>query len=87
MSDNKINKTIFSSYTDVINKGMKAGRDMSVAVKRLNHLMSEHKKKIQILSHKLGQVYPFFLTQQKFKSSSDQGLEPLLNLPKFSGIT
>ena len=46
MSDNKINNTIFSSYTDVINKGMKAGRDMSVAVKRLNHLMSEHKKKI-----------------------------------------
>ena len=46
MSDNKINKTIFESYTDVINNGMKAGRDMSVAVKRLNHLMSEHKKKI-----------------------------------------
>ena len=46
MSDNKINKTIFNSYTDVINNGMKAGRDMSVAVKRLNHLMSEHKKKI-----------------------------------------
>ena len=44
MSDNKINKTIFNSYTDVINKGMKAGKDMSVAVKRLNHLMSEHKK-------------------------------------------
>ena len=46
MSDNKINKTIFESYTDVINNGMKAGRDMSVAVKRLNHLVSEHKKKI-----------------------------------------
>jgi hypothetical protein len=46
MSDAKINKTIFESYTDVINNGMKAGRDMSVAVKRLNHLMSEHKKKI-----------------------------------------
>ena len=46
MSDNKINKTIFNAYTDVINKGMKAGRDMSVAVKRLNHRMSEHKKKI-----------------------------------------
>ena len=46
MSDNKINKTIFNSYTDVINKGMKAGKDMSVAVKRLNHLMSEHKKVI-----------------------------------------
>jgi len=44
MSDNKINKTIFNSYTDVINNGMKAGRDMSIAVKRLNHLMSEHKK-------------------------------------------
>ena len=44
MSDSKINKTIFKSYTDVINKGMKAGKDMSVAVKRLNHLMSEHKK-------------------------------------------
>ena len=46
MSDNKINKTIFNSYTDVINKGMKAGKDLSVAVKRLNHLMSEHKKVI-----------------------------------------
>ena len=44
MSDNKINKTIFNSYTDVINNGMKAGRDMSVVVKRLNHLMAEHKK-------------------------------------------
>ena len=44
MSDNKINKTIFNSYTDVINKGMKAGKDMSVAVKRLNHLMTEYKK-------------------------------------------
>ena len=43
-NDSKINKTIFESYTDVINKGMKAGKDMSVAVKRLNHLMSEHKK-------------------------------------------
>jgi len=47
MSDNKINKTIFNSYTDVINKGMKAGKDMSVAVKRLNHLMSEHKKMVK----------------------------------------
>ena len=47
MSDNsKMNKTIFESYTDVINKGMKAGKDMSVAVKRLNHLVSEHKKVI-----------------------------------------
>jgi len=45
-NDSKINKTIFESYTDVINKGMKAGKDMSVAVKRLNHLMSEHKKVI-----------------------------------------
>jgi len=45
MSDNsKMNKTIFQSYTDVINKGMKAGKDMSVAVKRLNHLVSEYKK-------------------------------------------
>jgi len=47
MSDNsKMNKTIFESYTDVINKGMKAGKDMSVAVKRLNYLVSEHKKVI-----------------------------------------
>ena len=45
-NDSKINKTIFESYTDVINKGMKAGKDLSVAVKRLNHLMSEHKKVI-----------------------------------------
>ena len=44
MSDSKINKTIFQSYTDVINKGMKAGKDMSVAVNRLNHLMTEYKK-------------------------------------------
>ena len=43
-NDSKINKTIFQSYTDVINSGMKAGKDMSVAVKRLNHLMSEQKK-------------------------------------------
>ena len=33
MSDSKINKTIFQSYTDVINKGMRAGRDMSVGEK------------------------------------------------------
>ena len=44
MSNNKMNKVIFQSYTDVINKGMKAGKDMSVAVKRLNHLMTEYKK-------------------------------------------
>ena len=44
MSDSKINKTIFQSYTDVINKGMRISRDMSVSVKRLNHLVSEHKK-------------------------------------------
>ena len=44
MSDSKAKKTISQSYTDVINKGMKAGRDMSVAVKRFNHLMAEHKK-------------------------------------------
>ena len=43
-SMSKMNKVIFQSYTDVINKGMKAGKDMSVAVKRLNHLMAEHKK-------------------------------------------
>ena len=43
-NDSKMNKTIFQSYTDVINSGMKAGKDMSVAEKRLNHLMSEHKK-------------------------------------------
>jgi len=45
-SMSKMNKVIFQSYTDVINKGMKAGKDMSVAVKRLNHLVSEHKKMI-----------------------------------------
>ena len=44
MSDSKVHKTIFESYTDEINKGMKAGKDMSVAVKRLNHLVSEYKK-------------------------------------------
>lgn len=44
MSNSKMIKTIFKSYTDVINNGMKAGKDMSVAVKRLNHLMTEHKK-------------------------------------------
>ena len=44
MSNNKMNKVIFQSYTDVINKGMKAGKDMSVAVKRFNHLIAEHKK-------------------------------------------
>ena len=44
MSDSKVHNTIFASYTDVINKGMKAGKDMSVAVKRLNHLVSEYKK-------------------------------------------
>ena len=44
MSNSKMIKTIFKSYTDVINNGMKAGKDMSVAVKRLNHLMAEHKK-------------------------------------------
>ena len=44
MSNNKTNKVIFQSYTDVINSGKKAGKDMSVAVKRLNHLMTEHKK-------------------------------------------
>jgi len=44
MSNSKTIKTIFKSYTDVINSGMKAGKDMSVAVKRLNHLMTEHKK-------------------------------------------
>ncbi len=42
----KMNKVIFQSYTDVINKGIRAGKDMSVAAKRLNHLMSEHKKTI-----------------------------------------
>ena len=44
MSKSKVQKTIFESYTDVINKGMKDGKDMSVAVKRLNHLVSEYKK-------------------------------------------
>ena len=44
MNDSKMNKTLFQSYTDVRNKGMKAGKDMSVAVKRLNHLMAEYKK-------------------------------------------
>ena len=44
MSDSKVHKTIFESYTDVINKGMKAGKDMSVVVKRFNHLIAEHKK-------------------------------------------
>jgi hypothetical protein len=45
-SVSKMNKVIFQSYTDVINIGMKAGKDMSVVVKRLNYLMSEHKKTI-----------------------------------------
>ena len=40
MSDSKVHKTIFESHTDVINKGMKAGKDMSGAVKRLNLLVS-----------------------------------------------
>jgi len=47
-SMSKMNKVIFQSYTDVINKGMRAGRDMSLLSKRLNHLMSEHKKTIYI---------------------------------------
>ena len=41
MSKSKIHKTIFQSYTDVINSGMKAGKDMSVEVKSLNHLVSD----------------------------------------------
>ncbi len=45
-SMSKMNKVIFQSYTDVINKGMRAGKDMSLLSKRLNHLMSEHKKTI-----------------------------------------
>ena len=44
MSDSKMNKTIFRSYRDVIRSGKNVGKDMSVAEKRLNHLMSEHKK-------------------------------------------
>jgi hypothetical protein len=40
----KMNKIIFQSYTDVINSGNKVGKDMSLVEKRLNHLMSEHKK-------------------------------------------
>ena len=39
----KLNETIFKSYQDVINNGIKAGRDVSVAMKRLNHLISVHK--------------------------------------------
>ena len=41
-----MNKTIFQSYTDVINNGMRAGKDVSVVAKRLNHLMTEYKKKV-----------------------------------------
>ena len=50
-----MNKTIFQSYTDVIDNGMRAGKDVSVVVKRLNHLktaaymrnlMAEYKKKV-----------------------------------------
>jgi hypothetical protein len=40
----KLNETIFKSYQDVINNGVKAGRDVSVVMKRLNHLIAEHKK-------------------------------------------
>ena len=39
-----LDKTIFLSYQDAINNGMKAGKDVSVAVKRLNTLIAEHKK-------------------------------------------
>ena len=50
-----MNKTIFQSYTDVIDNGIRAGKDVSVVVKRLNHLktaaymrnlMAEYKKKV-----------------------------------------
>ena len=57
MSKSKVQKTIFESYTDVINKGMKAGKDMSVAVKRLNHLMTEHKKMKKVFHYKLSWVF------------------------------
>jgi|TARA_B110000196_G_scaffold248336_1_gene217423 hypothetical protein len=40
----KLNETIFKSYQDVINSGVKAGKDVSVVMKRLNHLIAEHKK-------------------------------------------
>ena len=57
MSKSKVQKTIFESYTDVINKGMKAGKDMSVAVKRLNHLVSEYKKMKSVLLDQSGWVF------------------------------
>ena len=44
MTDKKVNKTILRAYRDVINAGEKVGKDVSVAEKRMNHLISEQKK-------------------------------------------
>ena len=44
MTDRKVNKTILRAYRDVIKSHEKAGKDTSVAKKRMNHLISEQKK-------------------------------------------
>ena len=39
------NEVVFKSYQDVINKNMKAGKDVSRLTKRLNELLSRFKNK------------------------------------------
>mgnify|MGYP001176191042 FL=1 len=41
---NKTNKIIFQSYEKVINKRMKAGKDVTQLTQRLNKLVTEAKK-------------------------------------------
>ena len=41
---NKENKIIFQSYEKVINKRMKAGKDVTQLTQRLNKLVTEAKK-------------------------------------------
>ena len=41
---NKENKIIFQSYEKVINKRMKAGKDVTQLTKRLNKLVTESKR-------------------------------------------
>ena len=39
----KLNETIFKAYEDAIANRIKAGKDVSAALGRLNYLIAEHK--------------------------------------------
>ena len=63
LKPSKLEEVVYKSYQDVINKKLKAGKNVSNLTTRLNLLMSKYKTQLKIECNNWVRFIPFILTQ------------------------